>query len=323
MNFGNVPQQTIPPVAKYFLSDATAAAPSLTFRSDPTLGFFKPAANQLAVSVSGTQAATFCASGVLLLGGATTNNTGTLQLASGTTSAGGIAFGTDWFEYRTSSSNLTIENTATQQPTLTLKGTDRSAILQLNGAANGFSMNHLSLLTDTALPTIIRIAASNDTLAGSIGANATQNGLIFGTGSSGTLALSLDNSQFLLKSTGANGQSLNIKHLTELTTIAAAATTDTTIQMPANSIVLSVSVRVTVVIPTAATFTVGDSGSAARFSTTTISTAANTTDPGTKAGAYYNASALSVRITPNLTPASNTGRVRVTIAYLDATPPTS
>lgn len=123
---------------------------------------------------------------------------------------------------------------------------------------------------------------------------------------------------------GANGQSAAIKQLTELTTIAAAATTDTAIQMPAGAIILAVSVRVTTVIPTAATFTVGDSGSAARFNTgASVLVAANTTDKGTKAGAYYNAGALAVRITPNLTPASATGVVRVTIHYLEITPPTS
>lgn len=127
-----------------------------------------------------------------------------------------------------------------------------------------------------------------------------------------------------LNTTGSNGQSLNVlQSLTELTTIAAAATTDTTIQMPANSVVLGVSVRVTVAIPTATNFTVGDSGSAARFSTAAVSVAANSTDPGTKAGAYYNATALSVRITPDGTPAANTGRVRVTIYYYSVTPPTS
>lgn len=120
-----------------------------------------------------------------------------------------------------------------------------------------------------------------------------------------------------------NGQILGIKALTELTTIAAAATTDTAIQLPANALILGVSVRVTTVIPTAATFTVGDSGSAARFNTAAVTVAANSTDPGTKAGAYYNASATSVRITPNLTPGTATGAVRVTIHYFDVTPPTS
>lgn len=124
--------------------------------------------------------------------------------------------------------------------------------------------------------------------------------------------------------TGPNGQLAQVKSLSELTTIAAAATTDTAIQMPAGAIVLAVSVRVTVLIPTAATFTVGDSGSAARFNTgASVLVAAGTTDKGTKAGAYYNAGALAVRITPNLTPADATGRVRVTIHYLEISPPTS
>lgn len=122
---------------------------------------------------------------------------------------------------------------------------------------------------------------------------------------------------------GANGQSRNVQQLSELTTIAAAATTDTTIQMPAASVVLAVTVRVVTVIPTAATFTVGDSGNATRFSTAAVSSAAGSTDPGTKAGAYYNASALSVRFTPNAQPAAATGQVRVTIFYYTVTPPTS
>lgn len=130
----------------------------------------------------------------------------------------------------------------------------------------------------------------------------------------GSLDLSLERS---------TGQGTGVSMLSELTTIAAAATTDTTITMPAGALVLGVSVRVTTVIPTATTFTVGDSGSAARFSTAAVSVAATSTDAGTKAGAYYNASALAVRITPNGTPADNTGRVRVTIHYILVTPPTS
>lgn len=122
---------------------------------------------------------------------------------------------------------------------------------------------------------------------------------------------------------GANGQSFQLLSLTELTTIAAATNTDTTIQMPAAAIVTAVSVDVVTVIPTATSFTVGDSGSAARFSTAAVSVAEGSTDPGTKAGAYYNASAASVRITPNGTPGSATGKVRVTIFYFLSTPPTS
>ena len=120
------------------------------------------------------------------------------------------------------------------------------------------------------------------------------------------------------------GQGTGVAMHTELTTIAAAATTDTTITIPANVIVLGVSVRVTVVIPTAATFTVTGATSGTAFQTgASVSTAATTTDAGTKSCPYLNTSAQAIRITPNAQPADNSGRVRVTIHYLAITPPTS
>lgn len=121
---------------------------------------------------------------------------------------------------------------------------------------------------------------------------------------------------------GANGQAIGIRALTELTTIAAAATTTTAIQIPAGAIVLAVSVRVTVVIPTATTFTVTGNTSGT-FNTAAVSTAANSTDQGTAAGAFYSATTQTIKITPNSTPGANTGRVRVTVFYLLSTPPTS
>jgi hypothetical protein len=120
-----------------------------------------------------------------------------------------------------------------------------------------------------------------------------------------------------------NGQAFQVKALTELTTIAAAATTTTTIQLPAGALILAVPVRVTVALPVTTNFTVGDSGSATRFSTAAVSKAINSTDKGTKAGVYYNASATGVLITPDSTPSDATGRVRVTIYYIEVTPPTS
>ena len=122
----------------------------------------------------------------------------------------------------------------------------------------------------------------------------------------------------------STGQSIGIKSLTELTTIAAAATTDTAIQIPANAVVFAVSVRVTVVIPTAATFTVIGTTSATQFDVAGgVTVAAGTTDVGTRHPPYKNGAAQTVRITPHLTPAANTGRVRVTIHYYEITPPTS
>lgn len=119
----------------------------------------------------------------------------------------------------------------------------------------------------------------------------------------------------------ANGQVLSVLQASELLTIAAAATSTTTMLVPANAIVLAVSVRNTVAIPTAATYTV--KLGATEFNTVAVPVAVNTTDAGTKAGAFFNATAQGVVITPDLTPATNAGRVRVTVSYLLVTPPTS
>lgn len=121
----------------------------------------------------------------------------------------------------------------------------------------------------------------------------------------------------------ANGQKLQVLAMTELLTIAASATSATAIQIPAGAVVFAVSVRVTVVIPTAATFTVAGTGSGTTFNTAAVAVAATTTDAGTAAGCYYNATAQTITITPNLTPGANTGRVRVTLHYYQTTPPTS
>jgi len=104
---------------------------------------------------------------------------------------------------------------------------------------------------------------------------------------------------------------------------AVAATTDTTIQAPANSLVIAVTVRVTTVIPTATTFDLGVASATTRYGTG-ISTAADTTNssPGTTNPTIY-AAATSLRFTPNLTPINNSGRVRTTIYFIDATAPTS
>lgn len=124
----------------------------------------------------------------------------------------------------------------------------------------------------------------------------------------------------------ANGQTFSVRQDTELLTIAAAATSVTTMQVPAGAVVLSVSVRVTTVIPTATTFTV--SIGSITFNTAAVNTAANTTDVGTNAINTvsvhpYIPTTAGVTITPNLTPADNTGRVRVTVTYYLITPPTS
>lgn len=102
--------------------------------------------------------------------------------------------------------------------------------------------------------------------------------------------------------------------LLELLTIAAAATTDTSIQIPANSFVILVIPLVTVAIPTATTFSIGIAGATSRYGTG-ISVNLNTTAPGNIDGERYYSAATAIRITPDSTPALNTGRVLIAIHY--------
>lgn len=145
-----------------------------------------------------------------------------------------------------------------------------------------------------------------------------------GTATGTSLALTGPASAASVAAAGTHGQLMTIGVLEELTTIAAAATTSTTIQIPAGAVVLAVAVRVVVAIPTATTFTVGDGTTAAKFNTgSNLSVAINTTDTGMKAGPTYYAAATSIVFTPSSTPGTNVGRVRTTIFYMQVTPATS
>lgn len=121
-----------------------------------------------------------------------------------------------------------------------------------------------------------------------------------------------------------HGQLLNFSALTELTTIAAAATSSSVIQIPAGAVVLGVPTYCTVTPTDTSTITVGVSGTAAKFNTgSNISSAATTADKGTKAGPSYFAAATSILFTPDMTPSDALGRIRTTIIYYTITAPTS
>lgn len=113
--------------------------------------------------------------------------------------------------------------------------------------------------------------------------------------------------------------------LSELVTLVSGHASDaTTIQIPANSIVLGVDVRVTVAPATTATFTVTGTSTATAFQTGgSVSTVLSTTDVGTKACPYLNTTAQTITLTYNAQPTDSLGRVRVTIHYLSITAATS
>lgn len=124
---------------------------------------------------------------------------------------------------------------------------------------------------------------------------------------------------------GNNGQLLGLKTLSELVTLVSGHATDaTSMQLPANAIIMGVSVRVTAAPATTATFTVTGTSSATAFQTgANVSTVVNTTDVGTKSCPYLNTAAQTITLTYNAAPTDSLGRVRVTIHYFDITPPTS
>ena len=120
---------------------------------------------------------------------------------------------------------------------------------------------------------------------------------------------------------GANGQLLASRQSTELHTLAAAATSDTTIQFPAGSLGLGVGIRVTTLITGCASLDVGITGATTRYGTG-IALAAGTTAKQGSADAYT--AATSVRFSAiGGGGAFTAGVVRITLYYLDITAPTS
>jgi hypothetical protein len=116
-----------------------------------------------------------------------------------------------------------------------------------------------------------------------------------------------------------NDQNLQILSLSETTTIAQAANTDTTFQVPAKSILLGWSIKVTVAPGGTTTMDIGDSTvstSLASGVSTTLNTKASDT-PNSNV-----AVATKIRFTPNTTPSDANGRVLVTAHYILVGEPT-
>lgn len=124
--------------------------------------------------------------------------------------------------------------------------------------------------------------------------------------------------------TSGNSQSTNIKVTSTLLTIASGTVTSTWSNgIPANSIVIGISSRVTTVIPSAATnYSVGIGGATTRYTNASL-VAAGTTHPGTNDGLRAYTTATDVIVTTDGNPSDNTGRIRLTVHYIDITPPTS
>lgn len=131
----------------------------------------------------------------------------------------------------------------------------------------------------------------------------------------------------------SNGAISNIRTVSESITLSTSGlTTDSTADLlPANSIILAVTARVTMAITTTTDWALGDAMTSNRFSAPNTTLAAGTTVVGvrhqqgsvtTDATGPVQTSAGKLRITCT-GPNPGAGAVRVTVTYLELTPPTS
>lgn len=111
-------------------------------------------------------------------------------------------------------------------------------------------------------------------------------------------------------------------YVTEEVTMAQAATTSSTIEIPAGCHLVAVSGRVTGLAATTATYDIGITGDTARFGTG-IAVAATTTFPGVPDAHDLYAAATTILVTPNASPTDDAGKIRFVIFYDLITPPTS
>ena len=108
----------------------------------------------------------------------------------------------------------------------------------------------------------------------------------------------------------------------ELVTIAASATTNSSIRFPVGTKFCSVATRVVVAVPDASTFGMKISeGQGDQVSVPgTLDITLNATSAALITTANISTNGL-ITITPNETPSDNTGRIRLTISYLIVIPP--
>ncbi len=125
---------------------------------------------------------------------------------------------------------------------------------------------------------------------------------------------------------GNFGAKLTMSYISELITIAAAPTSISIASLiPANAFIMGCVLRVVSAIPTAATF-IASITTDATVLMSGVAVAANTTDTSfanQMLPPFFNPTARTVTITPNLTPLAATGTVRFETFYWSLTAPTS
>jgi hypothetical protein len=124
-----------------------------------------------------------------------------------------------------------------------------------------------------------------------------------------------------------NGAALNTRTISEEVTIAAAANTDSTTNLlPATSLIIAVSYRVTAASTGPATFDIGVVGDTARYAAALANVLGTTGSSFTLTiplNPSMQAAASKIRITPNSVPGAADGKIRIVTMYQTITAPTA
>lgn len=120
-----------------------------------------------------------------------------------------------------------------------------------------------------------------------------------------------------------NGANFAFDHDEELLTIAAAASTDSVLEIPAGSLA-AVGISVVTAIPGVTSWSGGDSGNASRWGSGLAPTVGTSNAlVALTNGFVFFAAATKVRITPDTTPSAATGQVRIYACWQQLQPPTT
>ncbi|MBM4230663.1 MAG: hypothetical protein FJ184_07915, partial [Gammaproteobacteria bacterium] len=166
------------------LQDGTAAAPSLFFTNDTDTGLYRPAANTLGISVSGTQIAYFDEDGLTVTNAGATLG-GSLHAANGNANNPSLSFDSDqdtgFFRHQPNELGITLGGTQKATLTSTTFTITPNLVVSGTGTINGTSIPASKTLVVTTDKISALAATTSSELAGVISDETGSGSLVFAT----------------------------------------------------------------------------------------------------------------------------------------------